>query len=96
MNQLLSIWNWSGVHLTFAATCYSVHAANLTREVMFHLRLLYAGCLQKSYRPSLLLTDTVRYGLPEMEEILSKYNLTFISLNNKFQTDNIQHSTPVL
>lgn len=66
-------------------TCYSVHAGKLTPEVMFHLRLLYAGCLQKFYSPSLLLTDTVLYGLPEMEEMLSKYNLNFISLNKSFR-----------
>lgn len=77
MKQFLSILKWSGVHLTFAVTCYSVHTGNLTHEVMFSLQLLYAGGLEKFYSPSLLLTDTVLYGLPQMEEMLSEYNLLY-------------------
>lgn len=86
VKQLLSIWKQSGVHLTFAVvTCYSVHAGNLTHEVMFHLWILYAVYLQKFYTPTLLLTDTALYGLLEMGEILYKYSLTLISLIKSFR-----------
>lgn len=77
VKQLLSILKWSGVHLTFAVTCYSVHTGNLTHEVMFFSQLLYPGCLQKFYSPSLLLTDTVLHELPHTEEMLSEYNLLY-------------------
>lgn len=77
VKHIQSILKWSGVHLTFAVTRYSVHTGNLTHEVMFFSQLLYPGCLQKFYSPSLLLTDTVLHGLPQMEEMLSEYNLLY-------------------
>lgn len=43
VKQLLSILKWSGADFPFAVTCYSVHAGNLTHEVMFHLQLLMLG-----------------------------------------------------